>query len=111
MHPQPRRVLGQLIADHGPSLLDEPARVDAFLADHCGPYHCERFLLVHALRERIAVPNWPVSLWLGSCTQRMQKRYCFSAEAAAWAVESWSLALGIAPKYMNMNHTGRRNPG
>ena len=56
MHPHPRRVLGQLIADHGPSLLDEPARVDAFLADHCGPYHCERFLLVHALRERIAVP-------------------------------------------------------
>ena len=96
MHPHPRRVLGRLIADHGPSLLDEPARVDAFLADLCGPYHCERFLLVHALRERIAVPNWPVSLWLGSCTQRLQKRYCFSAEAAAWAVESWFLALGIA---------------
>ena len=35
------------MANHGPSLLDEPARVDAFLADLCGPYHCERFLLVH----------------------------------------------------------------
>lgn len=110
MHPQPRRVLGQLIADHGPSLLDEPARVDAFLADHCGPYHCERFLLVHALRERIAVPNWPVSLWLGSCTQRMQKRYCFSAEAAAWAVESWSFALGIDSTDASTNHNGRKTP-
>ena len=110
MHPHPRRVLGQLIADHGPSLLDEPARVDAFLADHCGPYHCERFLLVHALRERIAVPNWPVSLWLGSCTQRLQKRYCFSAEAAAWAVESWSFALGIDSTDASTNHNGRKTP-
>ena len=110
MHPHPRRVLGRLIADHGPSLLDEPARVDAFLADLCGPYHCERFLLVHALRERIAVPNWPVSLWLGSCTQRLQKRYCFSAEAAAWAVESWSFALGIDSTDASTNHNGRKTP-
>lgn len=96
MHPHPRRVLGQLIFDHGPSLLNEPARVDAFLADLCAPYHCERFLLIHALQERISVPQWPVAHWLGQCSQRLQQRYCFSAEAAAWAVESWSLALGIA---------------
>ena len=95
MHPHPRRVLGRLIADHGTSLLDEPARVDAFLADFCGPYHCERFLLIHALQERISVPKRTVAHWLGQCPQRLQKRYCFSAKAAAWAVESWSLALGI----------------
>lgn len=97
MHPHPRRVLGRLIADYGPTLLDKPARVDAFLADLCGPYHCERFLLIHALQERISVPQWSVTHWLGHCSQRLQKRYCFSAEAAAWAIESWSLALGITP--------------
>ncbi len=96
MHPHPRRVLGRLIADHGTSLLDEPARVDAFLADLCAPYHCERFLLGHALRERIFVPKRSAGHWLGQCSQRLQKRYCFSENAAAWAVESWSLALGIA---------------
>lgn len=96
MHPLPRRTLRRLLAQYGPALLDEPARVDALLADLCGPYHCERFLLIHALRERISVANWPVALWLGSCSQRLQKRFCFSAESAAWAVESWSFALGIA---------------
>ena len=107
MNELPRRILRQLLAEYGPTLLNYPSRVDALLADLCGPFHCERFLLMHALRERISVANWPVAFWLGSCSQRLQKRYCFSAGAAAWAVESWSLALGIAPKYMNMNHTGK----
>ena len=107
MNELPRRILRQLLAEYGPTLLNYPSRVDALLADLCGPFHCERFLLMHALRERISIANWPVSLWLGSCSQRLQKRYCFSAGAAAWAVESWSLALGIAPKSMNMKHTGK----
>ena len=107
MHPLPRRILRQLLTDYGPALLNEPARVDALLADLSGPYHCERFLLFHALRERISIANWPVAVWLGSCSQRLQKRYCFSAEAAAWAVESWSLALGIAPTNSDTNHNGK----
>lgn len=97
MHQHPRSVLRKLLADYGPALLNEPARVDAFLADLCGPYFCERFLLVHALRVRNSIADWSVGHWLGSCSQRLQKRYCLSAEAAQWAVESWSAALDIAP--------------
>ena len=108
MNELPRRILRQLLAEYGPTLLNYPSRVDALLADLCGPFHCERFLLMHALRERISVANWPVALWLGSCSQRLQKRYCFSAAATAWAVESWSLALGIAPKKTNTNHNGKK---
>ncbi len=111
MHPHPRRVLGQLLADHGPSLLNEPARVDAFLADLCGPHHCERFLLVHALRQRKTIANWTDAQWLGSCSQRLQKRYCFSAEAAAWAVESWSFALGVASTNKSHNVTENSDGG
>ena len=107
MHTLPRRVLRQLIADYGKTLLSEPARVDALLADLCGPYHCERFLLIHALRERVSVPNWPVVLWLGSCAQRLRKRYCFSAEAAAWAVESWSFALDVGHPITNTNQNSK----
>ena len=105
MHPLPRRVLRKLLADFGLALLNEPARVNSLLADHCGPYHCERFLLVHALRQRNSIANWPVAQWLGSCSQQLQKRYCFSAEAAAWAVESWSFALGIASANESHNVT------
>lgn len=96
MHTLPRRVLRQLVADHGAALLDEPSRVDAFLADLCGPYFCERFILIHALQVGNSIANRSVEHWLGSCSQRLQQRYCFSAEAAGWAVESWSFALDVA---------------
>ena len=57
----------------------------------------KRFLLVHALRERI-----PADLLSKSnsgaghgqrLTQRLQERLGFTVEAADWAVESWSMAL------------------
>ena len=101
MNALPRRILRQLVADYGPALLNDPARVDALLADLCGQYHCERFLLVHALRERNSATNWPIMYWLESCSQRLQSQYCFSAEAAQWAMESWSAALDIAPPNPN----------
>ena len=95
----PRGVLCQLLVDYGPALLNEPARVNALLADLCGPYHCERFLLIHALLERIPVElraqphgGTPLELRL---SRRLQNRYCFSAEAAHWAVESWSTAIKV----------------
>jgi len=53
MHPLPVRILRQLIAQYDSAMLEDPARVDALLADLCGPHHGECFLLVHALRERI----------------------------------------------------------
>ena len=93
----PRQVLGQLLADYGVTLLGDPARVDALLADLCGAHLKERFLLVYALRERIPVElrnqrQDGVALRL-RLSLRLQKRYGFSAEAALWAVESWSSAL------------------
>jgi len=110
MHQHPRSVLRKLLADYGPALLDEPARVDAFLADLCGPYLCERFLLVHALRVRNSIANWSVVHWLGSCSQRLQQRYCLSSEAAAWAVESWSFALDVASTVAHTRLNGKEVP-
>ena len=99
----PRQVLRQLLADYGLTLLGEPARLDALLADLCGSYPRERFLLVHALRERI-----PIELQNQSqggkahelrLSQRLQRRYGFSTEAAQWAVESWFIALNaVSPE-------------
>ena len=110
MHSLPRRILCQLLADYGPALLDEPSRVDALLADLCGSFYCERFLLVHALKERISAANRPIELWLRSCSQQLQKRFCFSSEAATWAVESWSFALGIASAVTNTDHKSKKTP-
>ena len=110
MHPLPNRTLRRLLAQYGPNLLDDPARVDALLADLCGPHHRERFLLVHALRERIpadllAQPHGG-AIHGRRLSQRLQRRYGFSDEATQWAIESWSLALDIAPLNPNTLRDG-----
>ena len=97
MHRHPRRTLRRLLTQYGPTLLDNPARVDALLADLCGEYRTERFLLVYALRERVTVADQSVTYWHRLCSRRLQSRYCFSAEAAQWAADSWSYALRINP--------------
>ena len=103
MHPHPRRTLRRLLAQYGPTLLDNPARVDALLADLCGEYRTERFVLVYALRERVTVADQSVTYWHRLCSRRLQSRYCFSAEAAQWAAESWSYALRIDPPEPNIS--------
>lgn len=101
MYQHPRSAIRKLVADHGPALLDESSRLDALLADLCGTYLRERFLLVCSLRDRI--PGELLSQseagtinvqWL---SQRLQRRYCLSAEAAQWAIDCWSEGLNIAP--------------
>ena len=93
----PRRTLSKLLTDYGLDLLDDPARMNALLADLSGEFDRERFLLVHALRE--GIPADLLSQKRGRTaserrlTKRLQKRYGVSDKAAQWAVESWSEAL------------------
>ena len=103
MHRHPRRTLRRLLTQYGPTLLNNPARVDALLADLCGEYRAERFLLVYALRERVTVADQSVTYWHRLCSRRLQSRYCFSAEAAQWAADSWSYALRINPPKPNIS--------
>jgi len=110
MHRHPRRTLRRLLTQYGPTLLDNPARVDALLADRCGEYRAERYVLVCALRDRASVANWSPEYWLKSCSQRLQSRYCLSAEAAQWATESCSSALRIDPPEPNVSRDRRDSP-
>ena len=97
MNPFPQHILRKLLADFGPTLLDEPERVDAFLADLCGEYRRERYLIVQAMRWR--VPADLLSQPQGAApigprlSRRLQEHYGLSAEAAQWAIESWAIAL------------------
>ena len=99
MNPFPRHILRKLLADYGTTLLDEPERVDAFLADLCGEYRRERYLIVQAMRWR--VPADLLSQPQGVATvgprlsRRLQEQYGLSAEAAQWAIESWAMALDV----------------
>ena len=54
MHDEPRQKLRELIIEYGRSLCDDPRRCEALLKDYCGQYKREIFVLVSALKSRVA---------------------------------------------------------
>ncbi len=104
MHPLPRRILRQLLTDFGTTLLSDPTRFDALLADLWGAYHCERFLLFHAAKQLSTSRD---SAGYGyEIPQILLRRYGFSSEAAQWATESWLEALNLGPPQPNTFRNG-----
>ena len=54
MHDLPRQKLRELIIEYGRSLCDDPRRCEALLKDYCGQYKREIFVLINALKAKIA---------------------------------------------------------
>lgn len=54
MHDAPRQKLRELIVEYGRSLCDDPRRCEALLKDYCGQHKREIFVLVNALKNRVA---------------------------------------------------------
>jgi|GEM_PF-2431306 len=109
MHSQPHRQLQNLLRHYGPGLLADPQRTEALLSDLCGEYEMEIFVLVHAQRSGILVELGRMagqradSALRQRLARRLQDRYAFSVEAAAWAVDGWADALdvGATPLYQS----------
>lgn len=103
MHQRPRQVLRRLLRQYGRSLYSDPRRVEALLQDLCGQHPREIFVLVHAQEQHIphdllaAGPLSGDAAHWQRLSRRLQDRLALTPEAADWAVESWALALNIAP--------------
>ena len=101
MHDEPRQKLRELIIEYGRSLCDDPRRCEALLKDYCGQYKREIFVLVSALKNRVAddllktSASVPQPILLTRLNKQLEEELAMTAEAAHWAVESWALALGI----------------
>ncbi|WP_100920160.1 formylglycine-generating enzyme family protein [Candidatus Thiodictyon syntrophicum] len=101
MEPIVRDTLRQLIVRYGHSLCDDPCRCEAMLRDLCGQHKREVFILVSALRQRVAADllggsgGLPTPLLLGRLGKRLEDELALTGEAARWAVETWALALGV----------------
>jgi formylglycine-generating enzyme required for sulfatase activity len=99
----PRQKLRELIVQYGRSLCDDPRRCEALLKDYCGQYKREIFVLVNALKNRVAEDlnntsaGVPPALVVGRLIQRLEDELGLAENAARWAVETWALALGIMP--------------
>ena len=101
MHDLPRQKLRELLIEYGRSLCDDPRRCEALLKDYCGQYKREIFVLVNALKSRVAEDlinasaGVPPALLLGRLIKRLEDELGLAENAARWAVESWALALGV----------------
>src|SRR5262249_8061083 len=107
MHDLPRQKLCDLIENHGPGILDDWQRCQAWLRSSCPDDKREVNVLLAALKERvpqelIASGNEDVAI------HRLTNELALSEEAARWAVESWMQALAGAQRLVGAAVT---NPG
>ena len=92
MNDLPRQKLRELIVQYGRSLCDDPRRCEALLKDYCGQYKREIFVLVSALKNRVAEDlinasaGVPLTLVVGRLIQRLEDELGLAENAARWAV-------------------------
>src|SRR5262245_39785865 len=98
MEEQPSHTPCEIIATYGRPVGDDQRRCESLLRDKCGAYRREIFVLLSALRERVAVDlqassrGTPPATVLARLTQRLEDNLALTSPAARWAVESWALA-------------------
>ena len=117
MNDSPRQKLRELILYYGRSLCEDPRRCEALLKDHCGQHKREIAVLMAALRDRIPrdllhdSAGTPPSLLQARLVRRLYDNLGIAEAFAAWAVESWMLALGLPVELSAAPGPGPRRAG
>ena len=101
MNDQPRQKLREIVARHGQSIVQNARRCEGLLKDYAAQYRREVSVLVSALEEHVpldllaAPAGTPRRVLLARLAQRLSDNRALSEPAAAWAVNSWALALEL----------------
>ncbi|HWS87874.1 MAG TPA: right-handed parallel beta-helix repeat-containing protein [Pyrinomonadaceae bacterium] len=101
MNDQPRQKLREIVARHGQSVIYNARRCEGLLKDYSARHRREVSVLVSALEEhvpedlRAAPAGSPRGVLLKRLARRLSDNSALSEPAAAWAVNSWALALGL----------------
>lgn len=101
MNEQPRQKLREIVARHGPSVVQDVRRCEGLLKDYSAQHRREVSVLVSALEEQVpqdmstAPAGTPRTVLLARLSRRLSDNRALSEPAAAWAVNSWALALGL----------------
>lgn len=99
MNDLPRQKLQEIVRKYDRSL--SPKLYEALLRDLCGEYRSEISVLISALKEGVARDllksnnNILKTVLLPQLVNRLQENLGLAEEPAAWAVDSWAIALGI----------------
>src|SRR3712207_9592482 len=101
MNAQPRQRLREIVARHGQSIAHDARRCEGLLKDYSAQHRREVSVLVSALEEHVpgdllgAPAGTPRAVLLKRLARRLSDNRALSESAAAWAVNSWALALGL----------------
>lgn len=101
MNDQPRQKLREIVARHGQSVVQDARRCEGLLKDYAAQYRREVSVLVSALEEHVpldllaAPAGTPRRVLLARLTRQLSDNRALSEPAAAWAVNTWALALGL----------------
>ena len=101
MNEQPRQKLREIVARHGPSVVQDARRCEGLLRDYAGAHRREVSVLLSALEEHVphdllaAPAGTPRTVLLKRLARRLSDYHALSEPAAAWSVNSWALALGL----------------
>jgi nitrous oxidase accessory protein NosD len=101
MNEQPRQKLREIVARHGQSVVHDARRCEGLLKDYSAQHRREVSVLVSALEEHVpqdllaAPAGTPRAVLLKRLARRLTDNSALSEPAAAWAVNSWALALGL----------------
>ncbi len=101
MNDLPRQKLGEIVAKHSVSVVENPRRCEGLLRDYCGRFRREVSVLTMALEERVpldllaASKTTPRQVLFGRLSRRLCDNLALSEQAACWAVNSWAFALGL----------------
>jgi hypothetical protein len=93
----PPRVLADLCRTHGREHLLEQGRCRAMLADVCGGYRTEVFILDCVARERLVKAvlsaGMPVEFAVSQLASQVVQELRMDPEAARWAADAWATAM------------------
>lgn len=102
MNDRAKQKLVQVVDEETLSVLDEPERLEGLLRDYCGDCRREISALIAALQEDVPADlsrggSEPYPILTARLAGKLHEERNIIPEAAQWAVESWAVALEIAP--------------
>lgn len=105
MNDLPRWKLIELIRAEGTAPLNDPPRLYAYLQSSCPGLPGEVAAIMGAARQgapgglisAVADPSVPWTTVTSTWAQRLQEQERMPPDVAAWAVDSWAMALGVGP--------------
>jgi hypothetical protein len=112
-----RDTLQDIVRSHGLDIIKYPDRCEGLLRDHCADCRLEISVLVGALKERVPaellkpISGVPRDAQLGLLARRLEENLGLTESVAAWAVDTWAIALDQPPSSRKREPSSRPGGG